>query len=99
MVILGLLLLGVGAIAILAGVFTSDAPGDVTLLGIDMSPTALFIVGVVAGACVLWGFSVLKYGTKRELRVRREHRELSKLSQKLDQVESERGRDDEDRST
>jgi len=97
MVILGLLLLGVGAVTILAGVFTSDvdAAGKVSLLGIDLSPMALFLVGVAAGAFVLWGFTILKYGTKRELRARREHKELSKLSEKLDRVESERRADDD----
>lgn len=97
MVILGLLLLGVGAAAILAGFFTSEAgtSGNVELLGLDMSPTTLFLVGVAAGAFVLWGFTILKIGTKRELRVRREHRELSKLSEKLDRVESERRADDD----
>ncbi len=100
MVILGLLLLGVGAIAILAGVFTSDvgASGNVALLGIDMSPMVLFLVGVGAGASVLFGMSGLRIGTRRELRARREHRELARLSEKLDRVESER-RSDEDSST
>lgn len=98
MVILGLLLLGVGVIAILAGVFTSDAgaSGNVALFGIDMSPMTVFLVGVGAGACVLFGLSVLRLGTKRELRTRREHRELAKLSEKLDRVESERRSDDDD---
>ena len=98
MVILGLLLLGVGLIAILAGVFTSDvdAAGQVSLLGIDLTPTSLFVIGVIAGAFVLWGFTVLKIGTKRELRMRREHRELSKLSDELDRVESERRADGDD---
>ena len=98
MVILGLLLLGVGVIAILAGVFTSDvdASGQVTLLGIDLTPTALFVIGVIAGAFVLWGITLLKIGTKREIRMRREHRELSRLSEKLDRVESERRADGDD---
>ncbi|CUR60554.1 conserved exported hypothetical protein [metagenome] len=97
MVILGLLLLGIGVVAILAGVFTTDvdAAGQVTLLGVDVTPTSLFVIGVLAGAFVLWGLTVLKIGTKRELRMRREHRELSKLSEKLDRVESDRRADDE----
>ncbi|MGD9958538.1 hypothetical protein [Nocardioides sp.] len=97
MVILGLLLLGVGALAIVAGVFTSDtdAAGKASLLGIDLSPMALFLVGVAAGVCVLWGFSILKIGTKREMRARREHKKLSELSEKLDRVEAERRSDDD----
>ncbi len=95
MVILGILLLGVGAIAILAAIFVSD--GSAQLLGMDLSALTIFLVGVAAGAFVLWGFTILKYGTKRELRLRKEHRELSKLSEKLDRVEADRSeRADED---
>ncbi len=88
MVILGLLLIGVGAIAICAAVFVSE--GTAELLGMNMTALAIFLVGVAAGAAILWGFTILKYGTKRELKQRRERRELTKLSEKLDQVETER---------
>jgi predicted phage tail protein len=95
MVILGLLLIVLGALAIVAAVFTGT--GTTSLLGIDMSALAIFLVGVAAGAFILWGWAVLKYGTKRELRARRERRRLSELSDKLDAVSSERSvdRDDE----
>jgi hypothetical protein len=94
MVILGLLLIVVGAITILSAVFASS--GTAELLGMDLSALQIFLVGVVAGAFVLWGFTILKYGTKRGLRQRREHRRLSDLSEKLDRVEAERRRDDEE---
>ena len=92
MVILGMLLLGIGIIAILAAVFVSSGTARVPRNG----PPALtiFLVGVGAGAAVIWGFTIFKLGTKRELRQRREHKELSKLSQKLDKVESERHADE-----
>ena len=35
----------------------------------DLTALAIFLVGVAAGAFVLWGFAILKYGTKRELRL------------------------------
>jgi protein-S-isoprenylcysteine O-methyltransferase Ste14 len=92
MVILGLLLIVLGALAIVAAVFTSD--GSASLLGIDMSVLATFLVGVVAGAFILWGWSILKYGTKRELRQRRERRKLTELSEKLDRVQGERPPDE-----
>ena len=94
MVILGMLLLGIGIIAILAGVFVSS--GTAEFLGMDLSALTIFLVGVGAGAAVIWGFTIFKLGTKRELRQRREHKELSKLSEKLDKVETERRRDDDD---
>lgn len=91
MVILGILLLLLGALAILAGVFLDLASGE--LFGIDMGSVAIFLFGVVAGALVLLGVSMVKWGTKRSLARRREKKELNRLSDKLDRVEAER-RDD-----
>jgi hypothetical protein len=87
MVILGLLLIVLGALAIVAAVFTND--GSASLLGIDMSVLTVFLVGVGAGAFILWGWSILKYGTKQELRQRRERKKLTELSEKLDRVQGE----------
>ncbi|KRF37286.1 hypothetical protein [Nocardioides sp. Soil805] len=91
MVILGLLLIILGAIAILSAVFVSEGSGE--LLGVDMSSLAIFLVGVAAGAAVLWGYSILKWGTRRSLAHRRERKELTRLNEKLERVDSER-RDD-----
>jgi hypothetical protein len=88
MVILGLLLILAGAIAILAAVFVSEGTGE--LLGVEMSTLGIFLVGVGAGAAVLWGYTILKFGTRRELRARKERKELNELSAKLDKAEAER---------
>jgi len=93
MVILGLLLIGVGVVAILSAVFVSE--GSAELLGLDLTALGIFLVGVGAGAALLWGYSILKYGTRRELKARRERKELSQLSAKLDRAESERKKDDD----
>jgi len=93
MVILGLLLIGVGVVAILSAVFVSE--GSAELLGLDLTALGIFLVGVGAGAALLWGYSILKYGTRRELKARRERKELNELSAKLDRVESERKKDDD----
>ena len=74
MVILGLLLIGLGAIAILSAFFVSEGQGE--LLGMDLTTLQVFLVGVVAGAFLIWGFAILKFGTRRELRQRRERREV-----------------------
>jgi len=92
MVILGLLLIILGAIAVLSAIFVSE--GTAELLGIDMSALAIFLVGVAAGAAILWGFSILKWGTRRGLAQRRERREFS---ERLDEVEAERRRDHDER--
>lgn len=91
MVILGLLLIILGAIAILSAIFVSEGSGE--LLGVDMSSLAIFLVGVAAGAAVLWGYALLKWGTKRTIAHRRERKELNRLSEKLDRVDSERRED------
>ena len=91
MVILGLLLIILGAIAILSAIFVSEGSGE--LLGIDMTSLEIFLVGVAAGAAVLWGYTILKWGTKRGLAHRRERKELTKLNEKLDRVEAEKRED------
>jgi len=92
MLILGLLLLIAGVLAILAALVT--ASGTAELLGVDINVVALFLIGVASGVAILWGFSIMKFGTKRTLQHRRESRRLSKLSAKLDRVESERREDE-----
>lgn len=94
MVFLGLLLLALGAVAILSAVFVSD--GSAELLGMDLSSLTIFLIGVAAGAAIIWGFTILKFGTKREFQQRKERKELNQLSEKLGQVEAERHVETED---
>ena len=94
MVILGLLLVLVGALVVVVALF--EATGDVTVFGNDLTAATVFLFGLVAGAAILVGFSIIKFGTRRSLQHRRESRELSDLSAKLQRVEAER-RDDQRR--
>ncbi len=96
MLLLGLLLIAVGAVLVIGGVFASEVSGgQVEILGIDMSPMAFFLVGTAAGACILLGLSVARWGARRELKQRKE---LDELSEKLDRAEAGRRRElDEDR--
>jgi hypothetical protein len=87
MLVLGLLLLLVGALGILAGLLT--ASGTTELLGLDVDAVALFLVGVASGAAVLWGFWILKFGTKRSLQRRRESRRLTRRSEELERGQAE----------
>ena len=82
MLVLGFLLLLLGALGILAGILT--ASGTTELLGLDVDAIALFLVGVASGAAVLWGFWILKFGTKRSLQRRSESRRLSRRSEELE---------------
>jgi hypothetical protein len=87
MLILGLLLIAAGALAIVAALFSS---GTVEFLSTDVSAIFTFFLGLGAGVAILWGFTIAKFGTKRQLRQRREAKKLSELSEKLDRSEHER---------
>jgi len=93
MVILGLALIILGGIAVLSAIFVSEPGTGGELLGFDVTTLQSFLIGVAAGAAILWGFSILKWGTKRGLAQRRERRELTRLNEKLDRVEADRDRD------
>lgn len=101
MVFLGLALIILGGVAVLSAIFVSkDLPGGGgELLGFDVTTLESFLVGVAAGAAILWGFSILKWGTKRTLAHRRERKELTKLNEKLERVEAERREDNPDTDT
>ncbi|WP_372735451.1 hypothetical protein [Nocardioides sp.] len=93
MVVVGFVLIALGALAIVSAVFATSSTGTVEFLSIDVSPLALFLVGLGAGVAIMWGFAILKFGTKRGLARRKEHRRLADLSEKLDKVEAERRHD------
>ncbi len=92
MVILGLLLIALGAVVIVAAVF--DLEGSAMLLSTDLSALTVFLLGVGAGLALLWGFGILKFGTKRTFQRRKESKKLTELHEKLEGVEADR-RDDE----
>ena len=94
MVILGLLLILLGALAIVAVVFEVESI-QVDLLGAEISSLTLFFIGVASGVAILWGFGILKFGTKRSLQHRREQKELAELNEKLDRAEADRKADED----
>ena len=93
MLVLGLLLIVLGVLALLMGLFTAGDTGDASLLGIHVGATSVFLVGVFAAVAILWGLLLTKFGTKRELRHRREQRRLQELSARLEKAEADRGPD------
>jgi type VI protein secretion system component VasK len=91
MVILGLVLVALGALAIVCGLFTSEVDGgQLQFLGQDISPVAFFLIGVGAAVAIWWGLWILKYGSKRSWARRREQKRLEDLSEKLDAVDERR---------
>src|SRR5690348_6834680 len=98
MVVLGLLLMALGAVAVVGALFTAE--GSTQLFGLDISAMAMFFVGLGAGLAIVWGFGFSKWGTKRTLRQRRESKQLSELHEKLEKREkreAEERTDDRDR--
>ena len=96
MVILGLLLIIVGGIAVASAVFVSEPGTGGELLGFEVTTIESFLVGVAAGAAILWGFSILKWGTRRGIAQRKERRELNKLSERLERAEADQKDDTPD---
>ncbi len=95
MLILGLLLVAVGAAVIIAAVFTAEVTGDhLEILGIELGAVTLFVLGLAAAVAIWWGFSIGKFGARRSLRLRRENNKLEELSEKLDRVENQRRDED-----
>ncbi|MGN0063891.1 MAG: hypothetical protein ACI379_06590 [Nocardioides sp.] len=89
MVVLGLVLVLLGVLLVLAAVFVSDPGTGGTLLGFDATVLGAFTVGIVAGALVLLGLGLLRWGTQRGLAHRREVKEYQRLQRKHGQpVES-----------
>ena len=97
MVILGLGLMILGAIAVLSALFVSEPGTGGELMGVDVSTLDAFLVGVAAGAAIRWGFAILKWGTRRSLAHRKERKELTRLNEKLERVEAESREDDPER--
>jgi hypothetical protein len=89
MLILGLLLILFGSLVVLAAVFDLETT-SVEMVGLDLNALTVFFLGVAAGLAILWGFGILKFGTRRSLQRRRESKKLTELSEKLDRVEAER---------
>lgn len=95
--VFGLILMLVGALAVVAAVFTADG-SNVELLGLDVSALGMYLIGLGSGLAILWGFTISKWGTKRNLRQRRESKQLEDLSEKLDKRDAERRTDTDDNS-
>jgi hypothetical protein len=94
MVAFGVLLLLLGALVISAAVFVSK--GTAEILGFELNAMTIFMLGVAAGAGVILGLSMIRSGTKRAMRERKERKKIDELSIKLEQAQAERMREASD---
>jgi hypothetical protein len=105
MLILGLVLIAVGGLAIVSAVFGAEIDGGkLQYLSMDVSPLALFLIGVGSAVAIWWGLALFRIGSKRSWARRKEQKRLTELSEQLDSVDAQRRRDvdhqeDEDRPT
>jgi type VI protein secretion system component VasK len=97
MVMLGLILIALGALAIVCGLFATEIVGDkVQFLGQDIDPVVLFLIGVGAAVAIWWGLWLVKSGSKRSWARRKEQKRLQELSAKLDDVDERKRMDVEE---
>ena len=105
MVIFGVVLVALGGLLVLLGLFASEAKdgadGEVTLeiWNVDLSIEGVFLAGVLAAALILVGLWAIKLGAKMGWKHRKEQKRLNELSEKLDKVELEKRRREDDEST
>lgn len=92
MIVLGIVLVLAGLLVVLAALFSTD--GTASMLGNELTALTIFLLGLAAGLAVLWGYAVVKFGTRRTLERRRERKQLTELSEKLDRVEAGRREDE-----
>jgi hypothetical protein len=92
MVVLGLVLIVLGALAIVSAVFSLDISGDHLRLlhHLNLSPLGLFLLGVASALAVVWGFAIFRWGAKRSWARRREAKRMGKLADSVESVESKR---------
>ena len=94
MVILGLLLILLGAVAVVLGV-TQLSGTDSSVLGADLGTRQIFVLGIAAALAVVVGLLILQFAARRSMKRRRERKRLNELHDQLEAAEAER--DDRDR--
>ncbi len=84
MLALGLVMILLGALLVVIGLFTAGDSGDASLLGVHMGATAVFIAGVLAAVLILLGLFISKWGAALGWKRRKERKEYSRLAQQFE---------------
>ena len=104
MVVFGLVLIVLGAVIVVLGLFTSevkfeDNEATVEIANVNLSTEGLFLAGIIAAALILVGLWAVRLGAKMNWKQRKEQKRLNELSEKLDKAELDRRRQDDDPTT
>ncbi len=96
MLLLGLVLLVVGALGLVLSFFGASIDyqhRSAEILNWDVSPGTLVLWGAISTLLMVLGLWLMKAGTKQGIKRRKEQKRLSALSDELDQVKAERRRE------
>jgi hypothetical protein len=95
MVVIGVILIAVGVVLLVGGIFgtgidselgdTNRVETTLTFFGFGTDPTTLFVLGMAAMALILVGAWVVKTGTKRAWALRKERKATRKQQHGADQ--------------
>ncbi len=97
MLLLGLVVLLVGVIALIVSFFGASVDykhRSTEILNWDVSPGTLVLWGAVSTLLIALGLWMMKAGARQGWKRRKEQKRLTELSEKLDEVELERRRDE-----
>jgi membrane protein implicated in regulation of membrane protease activity len=101
MLVLGLILLLLAA-GLLIG-FLSSGTQQVTfdsgVLDVTVSTLTIYLLGALTLLLIVAGLALMRSGTRRAHQRRKEHKELNRLSKKVEAHEAEKRRDDETGAT
>ncbi|WP_300680805.1 hypothetical protein [Nocardioides sp.] len=88
MLAFGLVMILLGALLVVIGLFTAGDQGAASLLGIHMGATTVFITGMIAALLIVLGLYVTRWGASLGLRRRAERKEYAKMAEKFGHGES-----------
>jgi hypothetical protein len=97
MLLLGLVVLVVGVIGLVLSFFGASIDykhRSAEIMNWDVAPGTLVLWGAVSTLLIMLGLWLMKAGAKQGWKRRKEHKRLGELSDKLDQVELDRRRNE-----
>ncbi len=97
MLLLGLVVLVVGVIGLVLSFFGASIDykhRSAEIMNWDVAPGTLVLWGAVSTLLIMLGLWLMKAGAKQGWQRRKEHKRLAELSDKLDQVELDRRRNE-----
>lgn len=80
MLALGLIMILLGVLLALAGLFWAGDDGRATLMGVHIGATSVFIAGMISVALILLGLGITRWGATLGWKRRKERRQYTRLA-------------------